>query len=292
MKAALCFSGRATKDSGFCIDNLNRYFIEPLYKLGYDVNVFAHLWEIDDWENALDLLNCTHYITEPDKSEQLREEFEARIFARHEDRIRELNPNVWKGKMFWYPYTPNMFYSIMKANNLKIEQENALEFTYDLVARMRTDNVSQEGSYADELAKVVDCPRNTLWVPTDYVAGTCPPVDPVFDYVVDNFAIGGSEALDNYAETFCEIEEFIALGLEKYQPHNWPKEKLKGAYWLCGTMLGTTLKKHGVAVKGDLAPGLTILRKLRNRTKAADKGKMAMPKCGPEWLTYLDERED
>jgi hypothetical protein len=285
MRAALCFSGRASKDSEFCLKNLQRHFIAPLEELGYDVDIFAHLWEVDDWERVLDRLNPTDYCTEADRSEELRLAHERRIFGKHQAKIDELNPNVARGKMFWYPYTPNMFLSIYEANRLKTNFEKAEGFTYDLVARMRTDNISQEGSYKSQLERVVDCPTDELWVPTDYV-GSAEPVAPEFDYVVDNFAIGGSKALDAYAETYWNLDDFFDIGFKRYQPHNWPKLKLKGAYWLCGTMVGYSLKKEGIRVMPRLEPGFTVLRKTAARAEVAHRRGQPTNKVMDEWLRY------
>lgn len=286
-RVALCFSGRATKDSKFCLENLEKYFITPLVDLGYEVDTFAHLWMLDDYSEALKLIDPVDYVVELDRSEELKEEFEQRIFAKHKDRIEELNPNVKRGKMFWYPYTPNMFYSIQYVNNLKKAYEKDKGFTYDLVARMRTDNISQEGDYSKELEKVVDCPSKTLWVPTDYV-GSAAPVTPEFDYVVDNFAIGGSEALDAYAETYDAIDDFFDIGMKNYQPKNWPKLKLKGAYWLCGTMLGYALKRRGIKVRPELAKGFTVLRKTAARAEVNHRRGEPTNEVMNDWLKYKE----
>jgi hypothetical protein len=283
MRAALCFSGRATKDSRFTIDNLQKFFITPLKELGYEVDIFAHLWKIDDWERALDLLEPTEYEVEEDKSEELKELWETHLFEKYKDQIAEICPNVARGKMFWYPYTPNMFYSIQKANSLKGYYDRHQR--YDLVARMRTDNICQEGSYKDELAKVVGCPSNTLWVPTDYCGSGVLP-SPKMNYVVDNFAIGGSDALDAYAATYDHLGEYFDEAFRVYKPSNFPKTKLKGAYWLCGNMLGMTLKTYQTTVRPELAEGFTVLRKTAARAEVGHRRKTPINPVMKDWLKF------
>lgn len=231
MRAALCFSGRATKGSEATIANLKKYFITPLMELGYEVDCFGHFWKIQDYEQAVDAFDklMTEVEIEEDQSDVLQKRLEE-------------NCNFVADM---YPYTANMFYSIYRANELRHRHGE-----YDLVARMRTDNVCTEGSYKSELAKCVGATTSEIFFPRNYkMKGTVPHSN--FWYIVDNFAIGGSAALDSYARTYWNIPATIAMGQKK-----WPGK----TSWACGTLLGTQLVRDGINRRLELEPGITVVR--------------------------------
>lgn len=231
MRAALCFSGRATKGSKATIANLKKYFITPLQELGYEVDCYAHFWKIQDWQEAIYALGdlLVGLKVEENDAEKLQQPW-----GQHYPDIQ------------LYPYTGNMFYSIYQAHTL---MKNSGKW-YDLVARMRTDNVCTEGSYKEELRKCIGAKPNQIFFPRNYkMKGTVP--HPMFWYVVDNFAIGGVEALDAYANTFWEVTNILRFGKKL-----WPEKKS----WACGTLLGSTLVGYGIDRRLTLEPGVTVVR--------------------------------
>ncbi len=236
MRAALCFSGRATKGCEGTLDNIRRNCIEPLEELGYKVDIFAHFWKIQDWEKALEVLKPTKFSVHKDYAERLNTEFERQ----------------WtKGELpTLYPYALSMFRSIFLANQLKVSVELKENFKYNLVARMRTDNVFTEGSYKAELKKCLSVEPMDILFPRNYkMKGKVPSNN--YWYIVDNFAIGGSKAMDCYADTYCNIKEILENAKE-----DWSEKES----WACGTILGSALVQAGVNNRLDLEPGPTVVR--------------------------------
>jgi hypothetical protein len=89
----------------------------------------------------------------------------------------------------------NMFYKIMKCNELKIHHENEHNFKYDIVVRLRTDT-----PFNSPLSFSMD--KNMIVIPhnLDY-GGVC-----------DQFAYGPSNLMDIFCQTFPNIKHYIDEG--------------------------------------------------------------------------------
>jgi hypothetical protein len=93
-----------------------------------------------------------------------------------------------------------MYYSIFRANQLKIEYENENNFVYDVVIRGRADlnfdNILP--LFELERCKISQC----IYFPKfgDYGGYN------------DQFCFGSSNSMDLYAETFLHLDEFFEMG--------------------------------------------------------------------------------
>ena len=91
----------------------------------------------------------------------------------------------------------NMFYKIMRCNQLKIEHENKHNFKYDIVVRLRTDVVFQKPLIFSEDRDKIFIPHNC------YCGGLC-----------DQFAYGPSDLMDKFCNLFTNIKECFEIAPE------------------------------------------------------------------------------
>lgn len=91
----------------------------------------------------------------------------------------------------------NMFYKIMRCNQLKIKHENKHNFKYDIVVRLRTDTIFKKPiSFSEEKDKIF-IPNGCDW------GGIC-----------DQFAYGSSELMDKFCDVFPNIKTYFEEGCE------------------------------------------------------------------------------
>jgi hypothetical protein len=89
----------------------------------------------------------------------------------------------------------NMFYKIMKCNQLKLQHENKHNFKYDVVVRVRTDVPFREPIIFSEDADKIFVPGHLNH------GGIC-----------DMFAYGSSHLMDNFCNVFPNIKQYIDEG--------------------------------------------------------------------------------
>ena len=94
----------------------------------------------------------------------------------------------------------NMYYKIMKCNELKTQYENEKKFKYDIVIRLRTDTHFQEPVIFSE-------DRNKIFIPNNLDFGG----------VCDQFAYGSSQLMDKYCDIFHNIKPYFDEGC-KFHP--------------------------------------------------------------------------
>jgi hypothetical protein len=91
----------------------------------------------------------------------------------------------------------NMFYKIMKCNDLKIQYENNHNFKYDTVVRLRTDTPFQKPIIFSEHKDKIFIPNNL-----DF-GGLC-----------DRFAYGPSDLMDKFCNLFINIKQYFDEGCQ------------------------------------------------------------------------------
>ena len=89
----------------------------------------------------------------------------------------------------------NMFYKIMKCNQLKIQHENKHNFKYDTVVRLRTDT-----NFQKPLIFLED--KDKIFTPHNCVGGG----------VCDQFAYGSSDLMDKFCDLFPNIKKYFDEG--------------------------------------------------------------------------------
>jgi hypothetical protein len=94
----------------------------------------------------------------------------------------------------------NMFYKIMKCNELKTQYENEKNFKYDIVIRLRTDTHFREPVIFSEDKDKIFIPNNL-----DF-CGVC-----------DQFAYGSSDYMNIFCNSFPNIKKYFDEGC-KFHP--------------------------------------------------------------------------
>jgi hypothetical protein len=89
----------------------------------------------------------------------------------------------------------NMFYKIMKCNQLKKQHENKYNFKYDIVVRLRTDTIFKNSVTFSEDKDKIFIPNNCDW------GGVC-----------DQFAYGSSDLMDKFCDIFPNIKNYFDEG--------------------------------------------------------------------------------
>jgi hypothetical protein len=89
----------------------------------------------------------------------------------------------------------NMFYKITKCNQLKKQHEDAHNFKYDIVVRLRPDI-----SFQNHVIFSRD--RDKIFIPNGYDYGG----------VCDQFAYGSSDLMDKFCDLFPNIKKYVEEG--------------------------------------------------------------------------------
>lgn len=96
----------------------------------------------------------------------------------------------------------NMFYKIMKCNQLKTQYENENNFKYDTVVRLRTDSHFREPVIFSEV-------KDTIFIPNNLDFGG----------VCDQFAYGSSDLMNAFCDLFPNIKRYFDEGC-KFHPES------------------------------------------------------------------------
>lgn len=195
-RIALCLSGQ--------LRFVNRAYTEVIYPFvleGNGIDVFIHTWAIDDDQDGRPYINGSgHIMGNPvDKNVMLDilnlyNPVKCLIQKQVEFEYGKYSERAMPGIRSDYMYS--MFYSIYKANQLKIDYERENNFKYDIVIRSRFDV---------KLMSKID-----LAVPTDkmYLPSGC--FDSTKGYV-DCFGYSNSELMNVYCDTFNHIDRILNL---------------------------------------------------------------------------------
>ena len=175
MRLALCLSGQARSYKA-----AYPYIKKNLLDL-YDVDVFLHSWKRDNLKER-ELVNL----------------YEPVAFQFDYDLAKDINNDlqVVNGS---HPanFCTSMFYSIYKANDLKVSYELGTEFTYDFVIRSRFDFALNTQFNFENLD------RNTIYVSLDAEGQIM---------LNDQFAIGSSANMDTYSSTYLNLRSLYNKG--------------------------------------------------------------------------------
>jgi hypothetical protein len=227
LKVALCISGQM-RNYEQTYHNLYRFIIKPL-----SPDIFIHTWDnrgcspvvTKRVESVLHYKQQTYnkyYFQQIDEDsikklynpkkiviekflESYKEEIEnVKIPKWILDHYKEKTMGNVKDGNVWpschiHSYLP-MFYKIMKANQLKTEQEKEQNFKYDLVIRFRTDLIVHKIPF--------DCFKklNTLWCNIN--TGSPPVPGTNKSQVSDRFAFSNSNNMDIYCSVFDHLNEY------------------------------------------------------------------------------------
>ena len=202
MKVALCLSGQARSfDKAFP-------FVKKNLLDKHDVTVFFHTWNTVDETEILKLYtNSQLWLTEPPQEPDLSKY----------TRVPPPQPN-WKVKdpalSTWA-----QFYSLNKANTLKIKYEREFGMTFDWVIRSRFDFALNTEIPFHELD------NSKLYIPNCRMT-------PNRDFGNDQFAFSSSRNMDKYCNVFNRIDEFYDFGVtmigEDMMSMNWKVSDLVG----------------------------------------------------------------
>lgn len=202
MKIALCLSGQARSfDKAFP-------FVKKNLLDKHDVTVFFHTWNTVDETEILKLYtNSQLWLTEPPQEPDLSKY----------TRVPPPQPN-WKVKdpalSTWA-----QFYSLNKANTLKIKYEREFGMNFDWVIRSRFDfALNTEITFED-------LDNSKLYIPNCRMT-------PDRDFGNDQFAFSSSRNMDKYCNVFNRIDEFYDVGVtmigEDMMSMNWKTTGLTG----------------------------------------------------------------
>ena len=202
MKVALCLSGQARSfDKAFP-------FVKKNLLDKHDVTVFFHTWNTVDETEILRLYtNSQLWLTEPPQEPDLSKY----------TRVPPPQPN-WKVKdpalSTWA-----QFYSLNKANTLKIKYEREFGMNFDWVIRSRLDFALNTEIPFEDLD------NSKLYIPNCRMT-------PNRDFGNDQFAVSSSRNMDKYCNVFNRIDEFYDVGVtmigEDMMSMNWKVSDLIG----------------------------------------------------------------
>ena len=199
-KIALCLSGQPR-----CVKQGYEYHKKNLLD-HYDVDVFCHVWDSPGVEDVSVYAPVAAMIEKPLTNDLSKY-----------TRVPPPQPN-WKVKdparAAW-----NLTYSLMKANELKIINEEETITTYDWVIRSRYDFA------LNVVIPFVELDNTKLYVPNCRMT-------PQRDFGNDQFAFSSSKNMDKYADCFNQIEKFYDRGTimigEEMMAENWREKGLVG----------------------------------------------------------------
>lgn len=201
MKIALCLSGQA-RSYRKAHEYINKNLLEP-----YSVDVFAHTWKPEDNMRRLSIFDGINELYSPLSfvyDHTLNKAVNSDLFV----------PNSSHPANF----CTSMFYSIYKANDLRIRHELSRNINYDFVVRSRFDIA---------LNKLIDfnaLEKNKLYTSKDS--------DGEHALLNDQFAIADPDTMNVYASTYLFLRKLHASGVP-----------------LCGhAMLQANLEKFGIEV--------------------------------------------
>lgn len=181
-KMALCISGQPRSYKiGF--EYIKKNLLDH-----YDVDVFYHSWLKQD-------IDSNNIFAE------IKQLYNPKSYS-----VEKTLANVFDDKYLRIPnekfpayFTVSAFYSIYKANNLKMLFEKKNNFFYDWVIRIRFDyalNAIPDFSLLE---------KNKVYIPN------CRMV-PERNFGNDQFAMGSSKVIDMYSETYLNLDEFYNKG--------------------------------------------------------------------------------
>ena len=199
-KIALCLSGQPR-----CVKHGYEYHKKNLLD-HYDVDVFCHVWDSPGVEDVSVYAPVAAMIEKPLTNDLSKY-----------TRVPPPQPN-WKVKdparAAW-----NLTYSLMKANELKIINEEETITTYDWVIRSRYDFA------LNVVIPFVELDNTKLYVPNCRMT-------PQRDFGNDQFAFSSSKNMDKYADCFNQINKFYDRGTimigEEMMAANWREKGLVG----------------------------------------------------------------
>ena len=199
-KIALCLSGQPR-----CVKQGYEYHKKNLLD-HYDVDVFCHVWDSPGIEDVSVYAPVAAMIEKPLTNDLSKY-----------TRVPPPQPN-WKVKdparAAW-----NLTYSLMKANELKIINEEETITSYDWVIRSRYDFA------LNVVIPFAELDNTKLYVPNCRMT-------PQRDFGNDQFAFSSSKNMDKYADCFNQIEKIYDRGTimigEEMMAENWREKGLVG----------------------------------------------------------------
>ena len=225
MRIALCYSGRPRHFSE-CLKNHQETF-----GLGEDnVDVFAHLWFDEDlvgqpfrpdapqqgcWPGS----NLKKWVEKNWNPKKVVYEKQT------DDKFRDMYSDVWNvaheklnpaPRMHPKDHQLSMFYGIKQVMEMKQEYEREHNFKYDFVVRLRTDFVAV-ANFGDleqyDKDKLHVSHYNATALIDQYRPGTWIQDLGIDErYIVDIFAMGGSDVMDKFAKVYDNVPSMIESG--------------------------------------------------------------------------------
>lgn len=162
------------------------YLKKNLLDKGHEVDIFIHTWKnpVYDWMDVKSLYSPVTFEAEPPLG-----------------KVDHLYPNTPDAKNWPPTATVSSFYSIFKANQMRVNYEISTGTDYDLVFRTRFDFAFPF------LNRLVDylLPYHMIFVPGDRQT-------PRHDFCNDQFAFGSPAAITDYCQTYQYLRHFYNAG--------------------------------------------------------------------------------
>lgn len=158
-----------------------------------NVDIFIHTWKnkVYDYYDVKTLYNSTRFEVEPPNSS-----------------MDHLYPNTPDASRWPPTATISSFYSIFRANQIRVEWETFHGFTYDVVIRTRFDFAMPELQLdpfeSREFHPILD---TNVFVPGDRQT-------PGNDFCNDQFAFGRGRVITEYCSTFQYLSWFYEAGVQ------------------------------------------------------------------------------
>ena len=182
LKLALCLSGQARS-----IFEAHKYVKKNLLDV-FDVDVFVHTWKPQGGITQLKIFEDVNFIYEP-------------IYNAYDYPLPENTNSDMMVPNASHPanFCTSMFYSIYKANDLRVRYQILKNIKYDFVIRSRFDLA---------LNKVIDF--NSLEKGKIYVSKDTDGPNPLLN---DQFAIADPDTMNVYASTFLYLRKLYNSGV-------------------------------------------------------------------------------
>lgn len=199
--AAICISGHARNPR---IETTINQFCSVMQSIGIEIHFFLSLWDCtghraSGWGGNLNLSNILNTISpkailiEPFD----RQHFISTFATEKYKELPHLSTNETSGDAV------SMHYRIHRGLQLIKEYEALHNFTYDIIARVRTDIIIENAINAESIQHALT-DKNVVYIPEWYgkwieCSGT----------ITDYFAFGGRNAMECYMSAFPQIQEIL-----------------------------------------------------------------------------------
>jgi len=204
MRIAICLSG-LSRCALLTFESIISNLAIPL-----NADIFIHTWDIDDDKNRFG-----NSVNNAKSLGSNKTEFFAQYKQVKGVIIEQFSSNWNFLNVRSVANVVPMYYSIFKANQLKIAHEQQQGIDYDVVIRSRFDSLYQSNLILHELTEAANN-TNIIFVGLNainkgpYTSRRNFKSESTGDpFVADNFAFGASAAMNLYSDTYCNLSSIF-----------------------------------------------------------------------------------